>query len=72
MNTHLSLLLGLCTLVQSAVATAEEAVSSQTTLEALWHTKVLRVPESVLWYQQHSEGKTDSLLFVSEIDGQGS
>ena len=72
MNTYLSLLLGLCTLVQSAVATAEEAVSSQTTLEALWHTKALRVPESVLWYQQHNEGKTDSLLFVSEIDGQGS
>ena len=50
---------------------AEEAVSAQPKLEALWHTKDLRVPESVLWYQQQSNGKTDTLLFVSEIDGQG-
>jgi hypothetical protein len=27
---------------------AEEAISSQPELEALWHTKDLRVPESVL------------------------
>ncbi|HJS16249.1 MAG TPA: SMP-30/gluconolactonase/LRE family protein [Rheinheimera sp.] len=51
---------------------AEEAISSQPELEALWHTKDLRVPESVLWHQQQSNGKTDTLLFVSEIDGQGS
>lgn len=48
-----------------------EAVSIQPSLEALWHTKELRVPESVLWHQQQSNGKPDTLLFVSEIDGQG-
>ena len=56
----------------SASLDAEEAISPPVRLEALWQTKDLRVPESVLWYQQHIEGKTDSLLFVSEIDGQGS
>lgn len=50
---------------------AEEAISNQPKLEALWHTKELRVPESVLWHQQQNNGKTDTLLFVSEIDGQG-
>lgn len=56
----------------SANLHAEEAISPPVRLETLWHTKELRVPESVLWYQQQMEGKTDSLLFVSEIDGQGS
>lgn len=36
-------------------------------LELLWHTDGLRVPESVLVYQQQD----DKFLFVSEIDGEG-
>ena len=51
---------------------AEAVVSTSPSLASLWHTKNLRVPESVLWYQQQYNGKTDTVLFVSEIDGQGS
>lgn len=36
-----------------------------------WQTSGLRVPESVLYVQQHSNDQTDTLLFVSEIDGNG-
>lgn len=54
-----------------ALSAAEEAIPTQASLTSLWHTKELRVPESVLWYQQQNDGKTDTVLFVSEIDGQG-
>src|SRR3990167_1715771 len=72
MKTIFPVLFCLLPAVFSCTLVAEENLSGQPELQALWHTKALRVPESVLWYQQHSEGKTDSLLFVSEIDGQGS
>jgi sugar lactone lactonase YvrE len=42
-------------------------LSAKPQLELLWQTEGLRVPESVLVYQQHDE----SFLFVSEIDGEG-
>lgn len=58
--------------LMTPVAFSEEIISSEPGLTALWHSKDLRVPESVLWYQQQTNGNTDSLLFVSEIDGQGS
>lgn len=72
MKRSIHLLLGLLPLFLSSTVLAEEALSAQDSLETLWHTKALRVPESVLWYQQQSKGKTEALLFVSEIDGQGS
>lgn len=71
MKSCFPLLLCLLPAVMSPALLAEEAISNQPKLEALWHTKELRVPESVLWYQQQSDGKTDTLLFVSEIDGPG-
>lgn len=58
--------------LMTPVAFSEEIISSEPGLTALWHSKDLRVPESVLWYQQQTNGNTDRLLFVSEIDGQGS
>lgn len=72
MKTIFPALLCLMPAVFSYVVVAEETVSNQPALEALWHTKELRVPESVLWHQQQHNGKTDTWLFVSEIDGQGS
>lgn len=72
MKTIFPVLFCLLPAVFSCTLVAEEHLSGQPELQALWHTKALRVPESVLWHQQHNEGKTDSLLFVSEIDGQGS
>ncbi len=57
--------------LMTTAALSEEAVAAKPGLTALWHSKNLRVPESVLWYQQQNNGKTDSMLFVSEIDGQG-
>lgn len=71
MKSCFPLLLCFLPALMSPVVLAEEALSSQPALEASWHTKELRVPESVLWYRQQSNGKTDTLLFVSEIDGQG-
>ncbi len=71
MKSCFPLLLCFLPAVMSPALLAEEAVSNQPKLEALWHTKELRVPESVLWHQQQSDGKTDTLLFVSEIDGPG-
>lgn len=72
MKSCISLLccLALPLLLPSTVL-AEAVVSTSPSLASLWHTKNLRVPESVLWYQQQHNGKTDTLLFVSEIDGQG-
>lgn len=58
--------------LMTPVAFSEEIIFSEPGLTALWHSKDLRVPESVLWYQQQTNGNTDRLLFVSEIDGQGS
>jgi sugar lactone lactonase YvrE len=72
MKSFFPLLLCLLPVMMPPLLLAEEAVSNQPALEALWHTKDLRVPESVLWHQQQNNGKTDTLLFVSEIDGQGS
>lgn len=72
MKTRFPLLLCFLPALITPTVLAKEAVSNQPALDALWHTKDLRVPESVLWYQQQSNGKTDTLLFVSEIDGQGS
>ncbi len=71
MKSCFPLLLCFLPALMSPTVLAEEAISSQPELAALWHTKDLRVPESVLWYQQQTNGKTDTLLFVSEIDGQG-
>lgn len=71
MKTCLPLLFCLLPGSMATDVLAEAAVSNQPALEALWHTKELRVPESVLWHQQQSNGKTDTLLFVSEIDGPG-
>lgn len=71
MKTSLPLLLCFLPSLVTTTIQAEEAVSTQPILKALWHTKDLRVPESVLWHQQQNNGITDSLLFVSEIDGQG-
>lgn len=48
-----------CVLALPALATPQ--------LELLWHTKDLRIPESVL-FNKTSSGQS---LFVSEIDGQG-
>jgi len=48
-----------CALALPAMATPQ--------LELLWHTKDLRIPESVL----HSNIAAEPTLFVSEIDGQG-
>ena len=79
---HLSLYLSLyCAITAStitvAMASSEPALSNtkavsaaQSTapsLQLLWHIEGLRVPESVLVYQQNA----DKYLFVSEIDGQG-
>ena len=72
MKTSLPLLLCFLSALVTTTIQAEEAVSTQPILKALWHTKDLRVPESVLWHQQQHNGKTDTVLFVSEIDGQGS
>lgn len=55
----------------SPLVVAAETVAAEPALEALWQTDGLRVPESVLWHQQQNNGKTDKLLFVSEIDGKG-
>lgn len=71
MKSCLPLLLCLSSTLIATEVLAEEAVSTQPSIETLWHTKELRVPESVLWYRQQSQGKTDTLVFVSEIDGQG-
>lgn len=71
MKTSLPLLLCFLPGLMPAQILAEQAESTQPLLEAMWRTKDLRVPESVLWYQQQTHGKTDSLLFVSEIEGQG-
>lgn len=48
-----------CVLALPALATPQ--------LELLWHTKDLRIPESVLF----DKSSTEQTLFVSEIDGQG-
>lgn len=72
MKSCFPLLLYFLPALMSPALLAEEAISNEPALEALWHSKDLRVPESVLWYQQQTNGNTDRLLFVSEIDGQGS
>lgn len=71
MKSCISLLPGFLLALITSTVLAEEAVSNQPVLESLWHTKELRVPESVLWYQQQNNGNTDSFMFVSEIDGPG-
>jgi hypothetical protein len=65
--TLLSLLL-LAAIPQSLAA--DDALFKPS-LTPVWQTPGLRVPESVLWFQQHSNNNTDNLLFVSEIDGNG-
>jgi hypothetical protein len=72
MKTLLPFLLSLTLpMLITPLVVAAETVATEPALEALWQTDGLRVPESVLWYQQQNNGKTDSLLFVSEIDGKG-
>ncbi len=71
MNYVFPLLLCVLPALTSSLVLAEEAIVPKPALTALWQSKELRVPESVLWYQQQHNAKTDSLLFVSEIEGQG-
>lgn len=72
MKTLLPFLLSLTVpMLITPIVVAEEAVTTTPTLQALWQTDGLRVPESVLWHQQQNNDKTDTLLFVSEIDGKG-
>ncbi|RVT46007.1 GTP-binding protein [Rheinheimera sediminis] len=49
---------------------AAEEIRVKPSLTPKWQTAKLRVPESVLWYQ--NAANKDTLLFVSEIDGKGS
>ncbi len=72
MKTLLPFLLSLTLpMLITPLVVAAETATAEPALEALWQTDGLRVPESVLWHQQQNNGKTDSLLFVSEIDGKG-
>ncbi|MBU1620576.1 MAG: SMP-30/gluconolactonase/LRE family protein [Gammaproteobacteria bacterium] len=70
MKTLLPFMLSLTLpMLVSPLVVAAETATAKPALEALWQTDGLRVPESVLWVQQQNNGKTDNLLFVSEIDG---
>jgi len=72
MKANVSLLFGLnLALLLAATAQAAVVPAAKPELQALWQTQGLRVPESVLWFQQQSNNNTDRLLFVSEIDGNG-
>jgi len=71
MNYVFPLLLCVLSSLTSSVVLAEEAVAPKPELKALWQSNELRVPESVLWHQQQNRDNTDTLLFVSEIDGKG-
>lgn len=48
------------------------AATTEPQLQALWQTDALRVPESVLWAQHQTNGSTEQVLYVSEIDGKPS
>lgn len=71
MKTYFPLLLCFLPAIISPLVWAEKAIAAKPSLEVLWQTDGLRVPESVLWVKQQNDGKTDTVLFVSEIDGKG-
>ena len=56
----------------SSLSLAAQETAQSTPLTPDWKTEDLRVPESVLYLQQSGQNNTEALLFVSEIDGQGS
>ncbi len=55
---------------QQPLATTETATAIN--LSQQWETGDLRVPESVLYYQGTDQGTDGDVLFVSEIEGDGS
>jgi hypothetical protein len=65
------LIFSLLLLSSISLSQAADGARFKPSLTPLWQTPGLRVPESVLWFQQQSNNNTDSLLFVSEIEGKG-